>query len=105
MTRLTRRAGVKKIGSMYAGHEEHYDGETRIEVKTGAQIRPLVTAFDKHKAQSEASRPIGDVRPFVLHVRPMPNGTRQLTTFESNSDDEYRQTLYAMCVQAGVTVP
>ena len=100
-----KRAGVKKVGSMYAGQEEHYDGETRIEIKTGAQVKPMVTAFDKHKAQSEAARPIGDERPFVLHVRLNPYGKRQLTTFESNSTDEYRQTLYAMCLQAGVNVP
>jgi hypothetical protein len=100
-----RRVGVTKVGSILASHEELYDGETRIEVKTGAQIRPLINAFDKHMAQSEASRPVGDSRPFVLHVRLVPHGKRQLTTFESSSDDEYKQTLYAMCLQAGVTVP
>jgi hypothetical protein len=97
-----RRARIEKAGSIYAGHEKYYDGETRIDVKTGAQIRPMITAFDKHKAQREASRPLGDVRPFVLHVRPSPNGKRQLTTFESNSDSEYRQPLYAMCLQGWV---
>lgn len=97
-----RRAGVKKAGSFFAGHEEQYDGPTRIEVKVGAQIKPMVTAFDKCKAQSEVSRPVGDSRPFVLHVRPLPNGKRQLTTFESNSDDEYKQAIYALAVHAGV---
>lgn len=43
-----RRAGVKKAGAIFAGQEEHYDGDTRIEVKTGVQTRPIGTAFDKH---------------------------------------------------------
>lgn len=97
-----RRAGVMKIGSFYAGHEEHMDGETRIEIKTGAQIKPLVTAYDKHKKQSDAAKRFGDNRPFVLHVKPEPNGKRQLTTFESFSDEDHRSTLYAMAVHAGV---
>lgn len=100
-----KRAGVKKIGSFYAGHEEMMDGETRIEIKTGAQIQPMVTAFDKHKAQSDAAKRIGDNRPFVLHVKPSPEGKRQLTTFESFSDEEYRNVVYALAVHAGVTVP
>jgi hypothetical protein len=100
-----RRAGVKKAGPFFAGHEEQYDGETRIEVKCGAQVRPVFTAFEKHKKQSEASRRIGDVRPFVLHVRPAAESKRQLTVFETTTDDEYKQALYAMAVQAGVEVP
>lgn len=65
-----KRAGVKKVGSFYVGHVEQYDGETRIEVKTwsrpvktGAQNRPMVTAFDKCKGQSEADRRRPSVRP------------------------------------------
>ena len=100
--KTAKRVGVTKIGTTWASHEEQYDGPTRMEIKVGAQIRPLITAFDKHRAQSEASRPIGDVRPFILHVRPQANSKRQLTTFESNSDDEYRQTLYALALHAGV---
>lgn len=96
---------MKKAGNFFAGHEEMHDGETRIEIKCGAQVRPLFTAFDKHKKQSEASRRIGDVRPFVLHIRPAAESKRQLTVFESTTDEQYRQTLYAMAVQAGVTVP
>jgi hypothetical protein len=100
-----RRAGVKKVGAFFAGHEEHYQGETRIEIKCGAQVRPVFSAFDKHKKQSDASRRIGDTRPFVLHARPAAESKRQLTVFESTTDDEYKQTLYAMALQAGVTVP
>jgi hypothetical protein len=45
------------------------------------------------------------VRPFVLHVRPAAESKRQLTVFDSTTDAEYREALYAMAVQAGVTVP
>jgi hypothetical protein len=99
-----KRAGVKKVGSMYAGHEEHYDGPTRIEVKVGAQVKAMITAFDKHMGQSEASRPIGDVRPFVLHVKPSAESKRQITAFDSYSDDEYDAKLIAMCEHRGLTV-
>jgi hypothetical protein len=58
-----KRAGIKKVGAFFAGHEEHYTGETRIEIKCGAQVRPVFTAFDKHKKQSDAARRIGDVGP------------------------------------------
>jgi hypothetical protein len=67
-----------------------------------AQVRPVFTAFEKHKKRSDASRRIGDSRPFVLHVRPAAESKRQLTVFESTTDEEYRQTLWAMAVQAGV---
>jgi hypothetical protein len=68
-------------------------------------VRPTFTAFDKHRKQSEAARPIGDVRPFVLHVRPAAESKRQLTVFDSTTDTQYREALYAMALQAGVTVP
>lgn len=100
-----KRAGVKKVGAFFAGHEEHYTGETRIEIKCGAQVRPVFTAFDKHKKQSDAARRIGDSRPFILHARPAAESKRQLTVFESTTDEEYRNTLWAMAVQAGVIEP
>lgn len=47
------------------GNEETWRSSLRIEVKSGAQVRPAVTAYLKQKAQSEEARPIGDNRPFV----------------------------------------
>lgn len=47
------------------GNEETWQSSLRLEVKSGAQVRPAVTAYLRQKAQSEASRPIGDNRPFA----------------------------------------
>lgn len=47
-------------------HEEHAGGAVRWEAKTGAQCKPLWTAYLKAEAQSEAQRPMGDNRPFLM---------------------------------------
>jgi hypothetical protein len=102
---MAKRSGNKKVGSLWVAHEEQFGGETREEMKSGAQVRPGINAFDKHKAQNETARPVGDTRPFVAHWKLTPRAKRQITAFESNTDEEYRQTLWAMCMKAGVKVP
>lgn len=42
----------------------------RVEVKSGAQVGPIATRFLKAEAQSEAARPVGDLRPFVMIAMP-----------------------------------
>lgn len=59
--------------SLHPGHEEFLPGTLRIEVKAGAQVRPMFTAYARMEAQSEAQRPFGDHRPFVAVA--MPEGT------------------------------
>lgn len=59
--------------SIHPGHEEFLGGTIRVEVKSGAQIRPAVTAYLRCEEQSEAARPIGDHRPFVAVA--MPDGS------------------------------
>jgi hypothetical protein len=51
-------------------HEEHWGGAFRVEVKSGAQVSPVVTRYKSARAQSDASRAVGDVRPFVLVCMP-----------------------------------
>jgi hypothetical protein len=63
--RKVRRAFGIEGPSLGADHEEHWRGAVRIEVKAGGQISPPWTAFLRMEAQSEASRPIGDNRPFM----------------------------------------
>lgn len=87
------------------GNEEDWDGPCRDSAKSGAIVKPMLTAFAGCKAEDEPKRSIGDSRPFMLHARPGPNSKYQVTAFESRSDEEYAQTLYEMCVQAKVTVP
>ena len=51
-------------------HEELWGGALRVEMKAGAQIEPIATRFRAAYAQSQASRSIGDIRPFVLVAMP-----------------------------------
>jgi hypothetical protein len=53
---------VPTTSSIHTGHEEFAGGLVRFECKSGAQIRPMVTAFSKAEAQSEVARAIGDTR-------------------------------------------
>lgn len=69
-----RKAAVarKQLGAMGANsrHEEHWGGSLRIEAKAGAQVGPILTRYLAAKNQSEAQRPIGDNRPFVMAAMP-----------------------------------
>ena len=51
-------------------HEELWGGALRVEMKAGAQIEPIATRFRAAYAQSQASRSVGDIRPFVLVAMP-----------------------------------
>lgn len=56
--------------SIHPGHEELLGGAVRVEVKSGAQVKPAMTAYLRCEAQSEAARPVGDHRPFCAVVMP-----------------------------------
>lgn len=51
-------------------HEEGWGGALRIEAKAGAQVGPILTRYLAAKNQSEAARPRGDNRPFVMAAMP-----------------------------------
>jgi hypothetical protein len=82
-------------------HEEVWGGEVRVEVKAGAQIRPAITAFVKMREQSEAARPIGDIRPFVGVA--MPDGTSDGVIMFRLSDLE--NVIAGLADQLGITRP
>ena len=73
-TKGDRKAATarKALGAMGANsrHEEHWGGGLRIESKAGAQVGPIFTRYLAAKTQSEASRAIGDNRPFVMAAMP-----------------------------------
>lgn len=50
--------------------EEAWRGPFRVEVKSGAQVRPLATRFLAAEAQAEASHATGDPRPFMFVAMP-----------------------------------
>ena len=62
------------IGGANTRHEELWGGDLRVEVKAGAQVQPVFTAFLKCEVQSEQHRPMGDPRPFAMVA--MPDGTK-----------------------------
>jgi hypothetical protein len=62
---LTGAEAAKFVGQL--GNEESWHGlPLRVEVKSGAQVGPVWTKYAAAEAQSEATRPIGDVAPFVM---------------------------------------
>lgn len=69
----TARKALGISGAM-SRHEEHWGGRCRVEMKAGAQVGPIATRFDAARAQSEAARPHGDNRPFMMVA--MPDGRK-----------------------------
>lgn len=66
-----QRAVANKLGiptGIDGGNEETWRSSLRIEVKEGRQVQAAVTAYRRTRDQSEASRPIGDNRPFMAVV-------------------------------------
>lgn len=62
---LTGAEAAKFIGQL--GNEESWTGlPVRVEVKSGAQVGPIWTKYAAAEAQSEATRPIGDISPFCM---------------------------------------
>lgn len=71
--RARKKLGLFATGNAGSRHEEHWSGAFRIESKAGAQVGPIATRFYDAKAQSDAAKAIGDIRPFVMVA--MPDGT------------------------------
>ena len=69
-----RRARKKLgLGGHLTRHEENWSGAFRTEIKAGVQVGPIATRFQAAKAQSDAAKALGDIRPFVMVA--MPDGT------------------------------
>lgn len=68
--RARKRLG---LGGHLTRHEENWGGYFRTEIKAGAQVGPIATRFQLAKAQSDASKALGDIRPFIMVA--MPDGT------------------------------
>jgi len=69
-----RRARKKLgLGGHLTRHEENWGGALRTEIKSGLQVGPIATRFQAAKAQSDAAKALGDIRPFVMVA--MPDGT------------------------------
>lgn len=73
--RARKKLGLAATGKAGTRHEEHWGGMFRVEVKAGAQVGPIWTRFSSARAQSEASKAYGDIRPFIMIA--MPDGTSE----------------------------
>lgn len=93
-----RREGLRKqrtvtniLGlsqAQWAGaNEETLSGAVRTEAKSGGKARPVATAYENARAQSDAARSVGDNRVFVASFLPV--GTRH-AYFVVRSDDLWR---------------
>lgn len=67
-------------------HEEHLRGPVLTESKAGAQVGPIWTRYQAARAQAEASRAVGDHRPFVFLAHP--DGTSEWLVVVSSRDWE-----------------
>lgn len=68
--RARKKLGLAATGNAGTRHEEHWGGLFRVEVKAGIQVGPIATRFLSARAQSEASKSLGDVRPFAMIAMP-----------------------------------
>jgi len=55
------------------GNEESWQGQVRVEVKAGQQVKTIWSKYLKAKEQSDTNTSIGDTRPFLFVA--MPDGT------------------------------
>src|SRR4051794_39125605 len=103
--RAAKNAAVAAVGPLRPGNEEHYAGRLLVEFKSGAQIGPLVRAFEKGEKQAESQRSTGDNRPFVYGAIPQPEGKDVIYAFRSRSEDETRDLVYEWAVQLNLLDP
>lgn len=68
--RARKQLGIAGVNSR---HEEVWGGWVRVEVKAGAQVKPIDTRFRAAEEQSRAAKSMGDARPFAMIA--MPDGT------------------------------
>jgi hypothetical protein len=124
-----RMLKIPYISSIRTGHEEYDGGTVLRESKSGKQVKPLHTAFTKAEkraldlwaaevdikelgplltaylkaeTQSNASRRIGDTRPFLMMARLQPEGKEAIVTFRAKDDQAFRDMVAALAKQLGL---
>lgn len=87
----------KRLGLVGANtrHEEAWGGPVRTESKSQGPARPVITAHNNAKAQSEHARPIGDNRPFIGSFT---FGPRTVFTIDA---DELERVVFALAESWG----
>jgi len=96
-----RSLGVPQLAPWLPSDEELFAGELRIEVKSGAIVKPMGTAFVKAWKQSDAARAIGDSRPIVIVAKPDPHSKDGIIAFR---ESDLRAVAYALASNLGLLV-
>lgn len=89
-----RHVGFAKMAGLRTGwratsDEEIWRDPFRWEVKSGAQVQPIITRYLLARAQSEQTRPTGDPRPFAFGVAPTRQADPHLVVLDADVWREY----------------
>lgn len=85
---FAKLAGVR-TGAFSTSEEEQWTDPFRWEVKSGAQVQPIITRYLLARAQSDAAVAIGNPRPFAFGVKPTRNGDPALVIIDAEVWREY----------------
>ena len=65
-----------------ANEETWHAANVRVEVKAGAQVKPIATRYVAARLQSDAAKAVGDPRPFVFVAAP--DGSQPLVVIRTD---------------------
>lgn len=88
---------VLGIAGVNSRHEEVWGGTVLTEEKAGRIAKPVQTAYENSRRQSDASRSIGDTRPFVAGF--CPDGTKHV--YFTVRDDDLERVVFALAEMWG----
>lgn len=89
---FAKAAGIA-TGRFRTSEEEAWRDRYRWEVKSGAQVQPIVTRYQLAKRQSDATVRIGDSRPFAFGVQPNQAADPALVVIEASVHREREELL------------
>ncbi len=92
-SKANRARPLMRLSGPNTRHEEHLRGPVLTESKAGRQVGPIWTRFRDARAQAEASRAVGDHRPFVMLAHP--DDTSEFLIIASSKDWENVVAVYA----------
>lgn len=75
-------AGIR-TGRFRTSEEEAWTDPFRWEIKSGAQVQPIITRYLLARAQADAAKSTGDPRPFAFGVEPSRAGDPSLVVLDA----------------------
>lgn len=80
--KFAKLAGIHTTG-FNTSQEEAWTDPFRWEVKSGAQVQPIITRYLLARAQSDEATAIGNVKPFAFGVKPTRGGDPSLVVVDA----------------------